>query len=66
MKSAPARATLIRHPPEREAVVAACMLSENCRPAKIDAARLHPECMYVCMYESYVYVYVCMYVCKVI
>lgn len=33
MNRAPAKATLIRHPPERDDVVEFCMSSENWRPS---------------------------------
>lgn len=34
MNSAPAKATLMRHPPERDDVVEFCMSSENWRPSE--------------------------------
>ena len=39
MKRAPAKATLILHPPDREEVVEFCMSSENCRPVIKKAVR---------------------------
>ena len=39
MKRAPAKATLILHPPDREEVVEFCMSSENCRPVIKEAVR---------------------------
>ena len=39
IKSAPAKATLIRHPPDSESVGQCCIASVKRRPLRIDAAR---------------------------